>query len=577
MNYILDFADNLTEAQVQAVAAGKGITLIKQYGQFGNVYLGSADSEPSLDVNLVSVVVDDPNGIQLLGVDVTLIGSTETQTFDISENQNWWKVASINNLDFDELEFTSTIRGQNSAVYILDSGIKAEHPEFTDRQITLLHSFTGEFSDTNGHGTAIASVIAGNTCALAAPKLKIVKIFQNGTPTLQSDLVAALDATLNDFLTSNDPGIVNISWSIAYNEYINSKIEYMISKGMIILASAGNNGQAIADVTPACIDNVVVIGSYNQNLEPSNFSNYTGGSEISYTANETNYGALDGWAPGEQIWAANLSGGYSYVAGTSIATALASGAIAYNTEYYGQSLTITGVARNRAINNAEYNKQSIISNTFNKTKSILTLNGVYSGSPNFIINYKVTDNSIPKSRLTLIVRAGEPQTLLSTTPHLCSRITSDQDLPEHVTINEYGRVIINHPAINTDYLSIGPINLTLHLRNGELGSVEAHILITNENIDRDQAISDSSTGQITVDDPEIAVMLAASGGCEDRPNDPGGNYCAIGTCSYYCSCLGLINAFSLCFSLGTKSAPDCQCDNTADAEYCADCCSGGGC
>lgn len=549
MNYILDFADNLTEAQVQADAANKGITLIKQYGQFGNVYLGSADSEPSVDANLVSVVVDDPNGIQLLGVDVTLTDSTEIQTFDIAENQNWWKLASINRIDFDEPQHTHTVRGQRSTVYILDSGIKSDHPEFAGKDITLLHSFTGEFADTNGHGTAIASIIAGNTCALAAPKLKIVKIFQNGTPTLQSDLVSALDSLLNDFIANSRlPSVVNISWAIPYNEYINSKFQFMINQGMYIIASAGNSGQPIADVTPACVSDVVVVGSYNQSLAPSNFSNYTGGSDISYTANGTNYGELDGWAPGEQIWAANLVGTYSYAAGTSLSAAIASGAFAYNID--NMALTDDFNYDNILMGNNFY--QSLKAQTFIK-KDLLTLTGNYTNSINKIATYRSNLSAGITSIVTTIVPAGTTgyQYALNRTKGI-KRITCNDNLPTGVEFSNYGVLSVTSDNIDEPFVKLVDTNLTVHFDDGITSNMQLLVYVTKQGYNKETLISEFQSE--IEQDPVLNITLQTDAHCLDAIGSP---FCSEIDCFAYCAQLGLGNG--LCQWYGPKSGENCAC------------------
>jgi hypothetical protein len=75
---------------------------------------------------------------------------------------------------------------------------------------------------------------------------------------------------------------------------------------------------------------VITVGAYNKELVPCNFSNFTGSSTISVTGGAVNHGEVDGWAPGEEIWAASLNGGYGYVAGTSIAAAIASAVLVSN-------------------------------------------------------------------------------------------------------------------------------------------------------------------------------------------------------------------------------------------------------
>ena len=525
MNYILDFADYLTQEQIDAVAASRGITLIKQFGNFGNVFLGSADSEPSIDDILLSAVLDDPNGVDLLGIDIAITDSTETRTFDITEEQNWWKLATVNSVDFDNPSYTCTIRGHRSTVYILDSGIKLDHQEFAGKDITLLHSFTGEFNDTNGHGTAIASIISGNTCAIASPKLKILKIFQNGIPTLQSDLVAALDALLNDFLAnSRIPSVVNISWAIPYNEYINSKFQYMIDQGIYIIAAAGNNGMPISNVTPACVDDVVVVGSYNQNLEPSNFSNYTAGSDISFTASETNYGALDGWAPGEQIWAANLTGGYGYTAGTSIATAIASSAFAYNID----SIALTDDFDYDHIfpnSNTEFYK-SLKANTFIK-KELLNLSGNYVNSVNRIATVRSSPITTITKGYALVVPGGTTYQHygLALTKGV-KRITSDSDLPAGVEISNYGVISVTSNNITEPFIKLVDIELTLHLSD-ETTRIVNLVAYTIQQGYTKQELKDAFPEQIS-NEPLLINLLDAI--CTDSPEGP----CYDGGCNDFC-------------------------------------------
>jgi subtilisin family serine protease len=280
MRYIIDFKDAVLQHEIDnhilSTANTHNIRIIKHYKGFGNVFLIEADVKPELTDLIESVIEDENNSIKLLGVDLVLTDSIETTTFDIEDTKNWWKVASVNNLDFDETIHTHTIRGFNSTVYILDSGIEENHPEFVGVDVTLLHSFTDNFTDTKGHGTGLASLISGKTCGLTGASLKIVKIYDVNKPTLQSDLLHAFDQVLADYTANGrKPSVANLSWGIPYNSYINSKIQVLINQGIFVVVAAGNAGVPIENVTPASIANVLTVGSYDQSLKPCDFSNYT--------------------------------------------------------------------------------------------------------------------------------------------------------------------------------------------------------------------------------------------------------------------------------------------------------------
>ena len=173
-----------------------------------------------------------------------------------------------------------------------------------------------------------------------------------------------------------------MSWNIAKNEFIESKIVQMIQLGLICVVAAGNDGAAVADRTPASIPMVFTIGSYGEELTPSDFSNYTGGSEISYASGTVNSGALDGWAPGEGIYAASLGGLYGNVAGTSIAAAIHSAAVAYNIVQFVDS-SGTFAYENMT---PEKLRASVSSSSLGRN-GLLYLDGQYAGSENKITTF----------------------------------------------------------------------------------------------------------------------------------------------------------------------------------------------
>ena len=201
---------------------------------------------------------------------------------------------------------------------MLDSGIDLTHSEFTGKDISLVYSLTGDFNDTNGHGTGLASLMVGNTCGVTSTSIKVVKIFDDNQPTKQSDFLHALDAILTDMNSNiNKFSIINCSWAINKNIYIEDKIKHLINAGALVVASAGNSGKPIEEVTPASMPDVLTIGAYNSDFVPCDFSDYSNPSVVSLTQGQVNTGTLDAWAPGEQIWIANPTskgGGYGFAA-----------------------------------------------------------------------------------------------------------------------------------------------------------------------------------------------------------------------------------------------------------------------
>lgn len=374
MRFILDFVQDTPQDAIDAYLAGNNCTIVSVLNQLGLVYLVDSNTTPVAN-EIVEIVADNPNGVELLS-------TAETKTFAIQDDENWWKLAVIPEIDLDGETATIMRRGQGIRVYLMDSGIMETHPDFVGKDITLVHSKTGEFSDTTGHGTALASVIIGETCGITEASLKVVKIFEENHPTLVSEILTALNAIGEDF--DQDPtsaAILNMSWGIAKNEYVEAKILSLIAKGFVAVAAAGNSGTAVGNITPASLDPVVTVGSFGQDLTPSDFSNYTGPSDTSLTNGQTNFGpGLDLFAPGETIRVAKIDGTYGYTAGTSISAAITSALTAiniYNSYQY--------------FDYRELDSFNHFAKDRNTTANLLTLDGVYANSPNLIPRARVKE------------------------------------------------------------------------------------------------------------------------------------------------------------------------------------------
>ena len=340
MKYLVDFHHDTTDSQITQYLADNNCSVLKEWDHYDKVFLVEALAEPPKTEIIERITSDESLVIRPLDLVEfnpyynKLNPNLPSVTFSTTDEKDWWKNYTLQNPVFDEPTASISRKGEHISVYIMDSGIEASHPEFENANITNIYTVTpNDYSDNRGHGTALASVISGKTCGVTSAKLKIVKIFDPDHQTLQSEFLDALDAIMND-IPVNGHAIINCSWTIPKNEWVEHKMKQLLDKGAWIFAAAGNGGTPIEDVTPAAMLEAFTVGAYNQDLLPCDFSNYTGAeSSISVTANATNHGELDGWAPGQNIYAAQLSkngGGCSFVSGTSIATAILSAVAAHN-------------------------------------------------------------------------------------------------------------------------------------------------------------------------------------------------------------------------------------------------------
>ena len=331
MQYIVDFIDSATEQAINTWLQTNVCTVIKTFSHFSKTYLVQTETSLVADALATHVNLDNEStAIKLLDVTYTSPSAYSSFSIDTNNENDWWKTVSFQGA-LNHPQPDAARQGFGYAVYLMDSGVDITHPEFADAKIRNLHSLNGDFTDTTGHGTALASLVVGKTCGITNAELVSVKVFQNNTPTLISDVLNALDAIAVDYIQNynNVPAVINMSWSINRNSYVDNKIGALLNLGLVGAAAAGNSGIPIQDVTPAAITNVLSVGSINTNLEPSSFSNYTG--PLPVTQDIVNLGpGLDLWAPGEHIYVALPGGIYNLSAGTSMATAIVSALCIYN-------------------------------------------------------------------------------------------------------------------------------------------------------------------------------------------------------------------------------------------------------
>lgn len=215
--------------------------------------------------------------------------------------------------------------GAGVKVAVLDTGIVA-HPALPGfSQSIAITSFPQDPGKINGHGTAVASIIAGNDPSAPgiAPAVELISIRvgdelgKADSFALAAGILAAVDAGVQ---------IINISMGTTENNpLIEEAVLYAHDQNVVIVAASGNSEQADASY-PAAYPSVISVGSVDARGEHLNFSNY--GTYLSVTA------------PGFAINAAWPGNRYSRVSGTSASAPIVTGAIAA-TMSSGRGVTMT--------------------------------------------------------------------------------------------------------------------------------------------------------------------------------------------------------------------------------------------
>lgn len=209
-------------------------------------------------------------------------------------------------------------------VFVLDSGIQADNPEFTER-VTKLADFTGEdehLADTNdyvGHGTYIAGVIGSQTYGVAKKcNLFDVRVTNSEGKTKLSSIINAFNTISVDSEITGRPSLAVVPLVMKKNAILNSAVESLVKSGIPVITPAGNDGKQACNYSPASAKGALTVGAID--AETDSISSFS------------NWGAcVDIFAPGVKVETTNNTPNGEKVvkSGTSLSTGIAAGLVAY--------------------------------------------------------------------------------------------------------------------------------------------------------------------------------------------------------------------------------------------------------
>lgn len=205
-------------------------------------------------------------------------------------------------------------------VVLLDTGIALEHPEFADRinrdeALTLIDDGRG-VGDCHGHGTAVASIIAGRRIGLAPDAtLTPIRVLGCDKGTTPERVIRALRHVLAERASGRwgGPTIVNASFALPRDPRIDALVDRLAAQGVPTVASAGNGAVSACGFSPAHATTSIAVGAYETTRRPYWSSNVGP--------------CVDVYAPAHRI-GATPPVGYKRRSGTSVSAAIATGVIA---------------------------------------------------------------------------------------------------------------------------------------------------------------------------------------------------------------------------------------------------------
>ncbi len=227
----------------------------------------------------------------LLNTKQALAKHLPTDTFATLDRNHIYQVQSRQSLPIDS-HTRPDIKLNNShmcetllRIGMIDSAIDKTHRAFSKANIKVKSFLANNLSSPSLHGSAVASVLIGNTAALTPllPKavLYSAEVFYRQSEFTQGATLSAMIEALN-WMLEQDVEVINMSLAGPDNRILERVISVATSKGAFIVAAAGNEGPAATTVYPAGYENVIAVSAFDQQHRAYRWSNR--GDYIDYSA-----------------------------------------------------------------------------------------------------------------------------------------------------------------------------------------------------------------------------------------------------------------------------------------------------
>jgi serine protease AprX len=176
------------------------------------------------------------------------------------------------------------LTGKGIKIGLLDSGIDPSHPDLRGQVIDILNVSNEGEGDRNGHGTFLASIIAGKGIAsegyykgiVPDAKLIDIKVFNRQGVAFNSEILIALDLIL-DRAPSDRPDLLIFGCSSGVlgsnTDLISKYCDLFVKENIPIVAPTGNFGPDLYNIgSPGMSNSVLCVGTVDEKMKPAFFS-----------------------------------------------------------------------------------------------------------------------------------------------------------------------------------------------------------------------------------------------------------------------------------------------------------------
>ncbi|MFC7909349.1 S8 family peptidase [Streptomyces nigra] len=294
-------------------ASGTGKDLVKRYGGTVRKTFGAA-------LNGYSATLSAGEA-KRLAADPAVASVEQNQTVRLADTTQSNAPWGLDRIDQSALPLSGTYTYPDSAgsgvtAYVIDTGVRITHQQISGRASYGYDAVDGDTtaSDGNGHGTHVATTVAGSTYGVAKKaKVVAVRVLDNNGSGTTAGVIAGID-----WVTANHsgPSVANLSLGGGASTALDTAVRNSISSGVTYAVAAGNSSANASSYSPARVTQAITVGATTSTDARAGYSNY--GS------------VLDLFAPGSSITAGwhTSDTATNTISGTSMATPHVAGAAA---------------------------------------------------------------------------------------------------------------------------------------------------------------------------------------------------------------------------------------------------------
>jgi subtilisin family serine protease len=173
--------------------------------------------------------------------------------------------------------------GSGVTAYVVDTGIYAQHTEFASTSVTLAYSSATDSlsaADCNGHGTYVASLIAGATYGVArSTALVSVRVLDCSGTGSTATVLQGLEYVMSSRSGVSQSArattcVINMSLGGSVSQILNTAVTALVTDyNCVVTVAAGNQATDACQTSPASAPDAIAVAASTSTDGVASFSN----------------------------------------------------------------------------------------------------------------------------------------------------------------------------------------------------------------------------------------------------------------------------------------------------------------